>query len=217
MSKNSNLIFRGQQHRLTAPFHEVRTEGRLHEGTDYGTYGAAAIQYCPLDDGVVYRVITTEQNGNARGLYVDIRWQEHNIGIIFQHATKVFVKANQVVKEGDPIVSTGMTGKDRKGNRVSTGIHAHIEIYRISTEQRLDFERFDFGGLNMTEEQVRKIVKELLTGNDTAVPSWAVKEYAEAQSLGFTDGTRPGGYTTRCEAVVMNWRAYKAGLDAARK
>lgn len=64
----------------------------------------------------------------------------------------------------------------------------------------------------MTEEQVRKIVKDevlkILVGK--SVPStWAVKEWKEAQEEGITDGTRPTGYAKREEVAAMILRTLK--------
>ena len=64
----------------------------------------------------------------------------------------------------------------------------------------------------MTEEQVRKIVKDevlkILVGK--SVPStWAVKEWKEAQEEGISDGTRPTGYAISEEVAAMILRTLK--------
>ena len=70
---------------------------------------------------------------------------------------------------------------------------------------------------DMTDEQVRKIVREMLNGNDTTPDDWAKAELREAVDLGITDGTRPKGYATRQEAAIMVLRAFKGGAAKAVK
>lgn len=70
---------------------------------------------------------------------------------------------------------------------------------------------------DMTDEQVRKIVREMLDGVDTTPDDWAKAEMREAIDLGITDGTRPKGYATRQEAAIMVLRAFKGGAAKAVK
>lgn len=219
MSVNSERIFHGAKHRQTAPFGELRDNGtRKHQGTDYGTYSVNLHQYAPLDCGIVNKVVTTETNGNSRGLYVDIRYKKYDLGLILQHAQKVLVKAGQTVNKNTAICTTGMTGKNAKGVRVSSGIHAHVEAYRISTGARIDFEKIDFKDMeveDMTEAETRKIVqdeiKKALTGT-TEVPAWAntTGEWKAGSDLGIiTSTTSPGKYPTIAEVVAFIVRALK--------
>lgn len=73
------------------------------------------------------------------------------------------------------------------------------------------------GDGDMTDEQVRKIVHEILDGKDTTPDDWAKSEMREAIDLGITDGTRPKGYATRQEAAIMVLRAFKGGAAKAVK
>lgn len=73
------------------------------------------------------------------------------------------------------------------------------------------------GDDDMTDEQVRKIVCEILDGKDTKPDEWAAAEMREAIDLGITDGTRPKGYATRQEAAIMVLRAFKGGAAKAVK
>ena len=70
---------------------------------------------------------------------------------------------------------------------------------------------------DMTDEQVRKIVREILDGKDTKPDDWAAAEMREAIDLGITDGTRPKGYATRQEAAIMVLRSFKGGAAKAVK
>lgn len=149
---NGKLIFHNQPYRRTAPFGEWRDNGRRrHMGTDYSVLG---YQYCPLNLGRVHRIVNVEDKGNPRGLYVEVRWDKYDLGLIVQHAKRVMVAPGQIVGVDTPLVETGMTGLDVTGRRVSTGIHAHVELFRISTGVRMDFETFDF-------EEVIELLKDL--------------------------------------------------------
>ena len=67
--------------------------------------------------------------------------------------------------------------------------------------------------IDMTKEEVIKLIDQridkALKGADSKVSSWFEKEFAEAKELGLTDGTRPGGYSTREQTAVMALRASK--------
>ena len=156
---NSVRIFHEQQHKMTATFNEWRdNHTRRHKGTDFGTYHRAALQYPPLDNAYVFRTINTEAVGNLRGMLVDLQWPDIDLGLILQHGAKVLVKKGQLVDKDTPVLVTGETGKYDNGKRVSTGVHCHAELYYISTGERIDFEKFDFEGVEMTESKIRQIV-----------------------------------------------------------
>ena len=71
---------------------------------------------------------------------------------------------------------------------------------------------------DMTDEQVRKIVREELTGNGKAASEWAVGEVEAAKYLGITDGSRPQGYAKREEVFALfNRYDEKHGAGAAVK
>ena len=65
---------------------------------------------------------------------------------------------------------------------------------------------------DMTEEQVRAIVRQELNGfgQDQLPSNWAVTELQEAKDAGITDGINPDSYVTREQAAVMSVRAAKA-------
>jgi len=69
----------------------------------------------------------------------------------------------------------------------------------------------------MTEQEVRKIVQDVLNGSDTKADDWAKTELDEAVKLGITDGQRPRGYATREEAAIMVYRAIKRGVGESVK
>lgn len=62
---------------------------------------------------------------------------------------------------------------------------------------------------DMTKEEVRKIVEEILLAKDKAGSDSLSAEWAEAQKAGITDGSRPAGYATREQVAAMIVRAIK--------
>lgn len=169
MSKNSDLVFRGARHQLTAPFNQQRyNPTRKHKGTDYGTYQQKLKQY-PILNGVIKRVVTVELAGNQRGLLVDIEFKQIGKGIIHQHLDSVLVKPGQAVTQDTPLGTTGMTGKDSSGRRVSSGIHAHIEVYDLVTRITEDFEKLIIPE-EEDEVEMQRIIAEM-NGRETPLTS----------------------------------------------
>lgn len=128
MLVNSNKIFHGAQHLLTSPFGQKRLNGRVHQGTDYGTYSKKIYQFPPRNFAKVVRVINKETIGNERGIYADLQWPSIDRGLILQHLNAVYVKVGDTINVSDIIGETGDTGLDICGNKVSSGIHAHAEL-----------------------------------------------------------------------------------------
>lgn len=169
MSKNSDLIFHGEKHQLTAPFNQQRyNPKRLHKGADYGTFQRKLKQY-PILKGVVKRVVTVELNGNQRGLLVDVVFRQIGKGIIHQHLDSILVKPGQTVDRDTALGITGMTGKDSTGKRVSSGIHAHIEVYDLKTGVTEDFEKLIIPEED-EEVEIQKITADM-NGRETPLTS----------------------------------------------
>ena len=64
------------------------------------------------------------------------------------------------------------------------------------------------GEATMTEERIRKIVREEFAAMEAErakkpVSSWAKEFWEEAKARGITDGTRPQSFITRQEAATM--------------
>lgn len=97
-----------------APF--FNREGNVqHTGVDFSTDGKK-IPVRATADGIV----TQTEFDAKKGLYVRID-HENGYTTLFSHLSQVDVKVNDVVKKGDVIGITGMTGQ-------ATGIHCHYEI-----------------------------------------------------------------------------------------
>lgn len=59
---------------------------------------------------------------------------------------------------------------------------------------------------DLNEAQTRAIVAEMLKGSGDTPSAWAKEAWEWAKKNGVTDGTRPQGYTTREQMVVMMYR-----------
>ncbi len=99
--------------------HPITGVYKLHTGTDVGAPEGA--DFVAMADGIV---VTAGYN-TAYGNMVMI---SHGNGIItlYAHGSKLLVKTNDVIKQGDPVLKVGSTG-------YSTGPHAHFEV-RINDE-----------------------------------------------------------------------------------
>lgn len=60
---------------------------------------------------------------------------------------------------------------------------------------------------DVTEERVKELIQEALSGEGKPAPEWAKKEWETARMVGMTDGTRPEGYAKRDEVAAMIIRA----------
>lgn len=99
--------------------HPITGVYKLHTGTDVGA--PEGTDFVAMADGVV---ITAGMN-TAYGNMVMI---SHGNGIVtlYAHGSKLLVKTNDIVKQGNPVLKVGSTG-------YSTGPHAHFEV-RINDE-----------------------------------------------------------------------------------
>jgi len=108
-----------------------------------------------------------------------------------------------------------------RGHRDLAATACPGQFFPLAEVQRLQFrgsENTDTEEVNnLTEEQVREIVREELRGNGTNISSWAAEAgVAEIIEAGISDGTRPGGRVTREEVWTMFVRFWKMmrGTDA---
>lgn len=207
MSVNCDKILHTKKYAITAPFGEIRNTGRTHLGTDCGTYGIHVPQYCPRNFSTVVNVVSKELIGNERGLYVDMQWKSIDRGLILQHLESTCVKKGQILTVNDWVGTTGDTGLDKNGHPVSTGIHAHIELYIISTGERIDYDAWDMEA-DMTKEETTILVQNILKGEGTKVSDWALESWNWAIQNGLTDGSCPRGFLEREQAMALFHRFY---------
>lgn len=233
-SSGSIRIFRNEYHYRTSYYNEKRTSS-IHKGTDYGTSSKNLPQYIPLDKAVVKQIVTKETNGDARGCRVRVEWKNLNLGLIMQHLEEGSIPnfyVGQILQKNTFIGRTGMTGKYANGKRVSTGIHAHFEVYYINQSpyapnnlSTFNFESLDFEDIEnkyykeekeLTENEVKelckKIIKEEILGSGL-LPEWAAKtgEWDEAIKKGIVadKGVNPTEKTSKVEVAGMILRAMK--------
>lgn len=106
--------------------------GRMHKGVDLKLNSNDTV-YAAFDGKV--RLTNFEKNGY--GNYVILR-HPNGLETVYGHLNKFLVKADQVVKAGQPIALGGSTGR-------STGPHLHFETrfmgYAINPSAIFDFER----------------------------------------------------------------------------
>ncbi len=94
--------------------HPITGVYKLHSGTDVGAPIGA--NFVAMADGTVIKALYNNAYGNM--VMID-----HGNGIVtlYAHGSEILVTANQIVKQGEPVLKVGSTG-------YSTGAHAHFEI-----------------------------------------------------------------------------------------
>ena len=139
MSKLLDIIFDGGKYELTSPYGDRDTintkagkTGSFHNGADYATFNKKLPQYA-VEDGTVLSCGTDYINGEA--LYVWVAYPRTGKKLLHYHLDTIAVKAGQQVSKGTLIGTTGMTGK-------ATGIHLHLGVKDLITDQYEDPEKF---------------------------------------------------------------------------
>lgn len=100
--------------RVTSPYGYRKRFGRMHKGLDIGIRMNDTI-YAAFDG----KVRLTNFEARGYGNYVILR-HPNGLETVYGHLNKFLVKADQVVRAGDPIALGGSTGR-------STGPHLHFE------------------------------------------------------------------------------------------
>lgn len=162
------------------------------DGTGPGNTKTIAIEICMNCDGDLRKA-----TDNGAELAADIL-KRHGVvkaaGHLYQHHDWSGKNCPQMIRDGKPYC---------------------WETFCSKVQEILDGE----GEEEMTEAEIRTIVQEeirkALTGADTIPADWVQKtgELEQAKADGFTDGTRPGGYTQRQESAAMLERLKKQILD----
>lgn len=140
MSKISELIFKGAEHKLSSPYGKrsvISTSAGgtalFHYGADYSTGGKKLPQYA-IEEG---EIISCGKDSAANGyaLFVWVKYPRINKKFLHYHLDSICVKKGQKVKKGTLLGYTGMTGK-------ATGIHLHLGVKDLSTNAYEDPEKF---------------------------------------------------------------------------
>ena len=130
MSKLSEIIFGGAKHKVTSPY--GMRNGKMHYGTDYGTYLQNLPQYA-IEDGEVY---SKGYEADAAGYYIWVKYPRIGKRFLHCHLQKpVALGKGDRVQRGTLLGYTGSTGN-------STGIHLHLGVRDLATNAYEDPEQF---------------------------------------------------------------------------
>lgn len=139
MSEVSDLIFKGEKHKLTSPYGKrniittsAGTTSSFHSGCDYATYSKKLAQYA-IDDGEIISCGKDSAGGNA--LYIWVKYPTLGVKMLHYHLDKICVKKGQSVNQNTVLGYTGKTGK-------ATGIHLHLGIKYLSGSDYIDGEKW---------------------------------------------------------------------------
>jgi len=197
--------------RITSKFGRRNTglkgASTYHRGIDLGRdFFKPETEILSVADGT----ISNNYWNNTRGWVVII--DHGNFKTLYQHLkTKSSLRVGEKVQAGQQIGLMGASTKTIKG----MAMHLHMELIVGGTS--IDPESYLKNIVkkveDLTEEETRKIVKEeikqILEGRESKVAECFQEVWSDAQGLGYTDGTRPSGYTTRQEVVSMIQRSKK--------
>jgi lysozyme len=168
-------------HKLSMPIYFDAEQS----GTERFAHTTAAT-FCPLIEAAGYRV----------GIYSTASWFNNYIGLPQYTRWVASWGSNNGKPQIKPNVQNmGMWQYTSVGK--FNGIKGNVDVslcYLNTNESEED---------DMTEAEVRKIVHEILDGNNTKPSECAEKEVAEAKALGIMDGSRPQGYAKREEVAAM--------------
>lgn len=182
-------------HRLAFPIYFDAEQN----GTERFAHTTAAT-FCPLIEAAGYRV----------GIYSTAAWFRNYIGLPQYTRWVASWGSNNGKPQIKPNVQNmGMWQYTSVGKFNGIKGNVDVSLCYLTTNTEDD---------DMTDEQVRKIVREELTGNGKAASEWAVGEVEAAKALGITDGSRPQGYAKREEVFALfNRYDEKHGAGAAVK
>lgn len=110
----------------------VTKKEQFHYGEDYATQGRK-LPLFPLENGIVRRCGFNKLSGN----FVEIDYPRIDLRVFYAHLDKCFVVQGQRVNRLDSIGITGTTGS-------STGIHLHMGVKHISTNEYFNHANFDY-------------------------------------------------------------------------
>lgn len=167
-------------HKLSMPIYFDAEQS----GTERFAHTTAAT-FCPLIEAAGYRV----------GIYSTAAWFRNYIGLPQYTRWVAAWGTNDGRPQKKPNVENmGMWQFTSVGKIDGVNGNVDVSLCYLNIESEDD---------DMTEAEVRKIVHEILDGNNTKPSEWAEKAVTEAKALGITDGSRPQGYAKREEVASM--------------
>lgn len=176
-----HVLLMVQGHKLAFPIYFDAEQS----GTERYAHTTAAT-FCPIIEAAGYRV----------GIYSTAAWFRNYIGMPqYTRWVAAWGTNNGQPQKRPNVENMGMWQYTSVGK--IDGVNGNVDVslcyFKIKESEDVD----------MTEAEVRKIVHEILDGNNTKPSEWAEKEVAEATALGITDGSRPQGYLKREEAFAL--------------
>ena len=168
-------------HKLSMPIYFDAEQS----GTERFAHTTAAT-FCPIIEAAGYRV----------GIYSTAAWFKNYIGLPqYTRWVAAWGTNNGQPQKKPNVENMGMWQFTSVGK--IDGVNGNVDVslcyFKIKESEDDD----------MTEAEVRKIVHEILDGNNTKPSEWAEKEVTDAKALGITDGSRPQGYAKREEVAAM--------------
>lgn len=191
--------------RITSPYGPrntgIKGATTYHHGIDIGAN--RSLPETPIyavKDGIIH----TNSFNPVRGNLVLIR---HNNAYmtLYQHLKHPCpIPEGYNVKAGEVI---GIMGNSSKTLKIAT--HLHFELWEYG--KPIDPEIYLKGDVlnKMTEQELRKIIREELSGKDKGTPPYASEAWKWAVDKGLVDGTGPQGYVTRAMMATVLNRLYK--------
>ena len=123
----------------------------------------------------------------------------------YQHLKSAGPAAGSRVRAGQQL---GIMGNSSNPAKLKVAVHLHFEV--LVGGKEIDgapyLKQVKEAG-DLTEEQVRKIVGEMLAGGGQETPSdWAKEAWSAAAERKLVDGKNPKGYCTREQTAAMLMR-----------
>ncbi|MHC1723970.1 MAG: M23 family metallopeptidase [Aminipila sp.] len=178
----------------------IKGASTFHKGIDLGRdFLKAETVVMSVADGTVFNNYWNDYKGWV--VIID----HGNFKTLYQHLKcQSPLAKGQRVKAGQQIGIMGASTKNIK----NMAMHLHMELI-VNGKQidSLPYLQNIQEVEDLTETEVRKIVKEMLSGSGDTPSSWAKEAWEEATEKGITDGTKPQGSVTREQVVVMLNRA----------
>ena len=184
--------------RVTSPFGPrdtgIERASTFHKGIDIGRDFTLPYTYIKA---VARGIVTANYWNDYRGWVITIK-HDNTFTSLYQHLRdKCSLAVGTQVEAGEVI---GIMGNTSNRNVLKIATHLHFELRKNGVP--IDPMPY-LGGDDLTKEETLALIKEVLEGKETKVSSYAKEAWNGAANKGITDGTRPGGYCTREQVIVM--------------
>lgn len=176
MSAVTDIIFNNEKHYVTSLYGKrdvISTSAgktsSFHNGTDYGTYNQKLPQYA-IENGTVLSCGTALDGAN----YVWVSYPRTGKKLLHYHLDTIAVKAGQQVSRGTLLGTTGMTGK-------ATGIHLHLGVKDLKTDEYEDPEKFAASYEKSLPKEcgIYKVATRILNVRTGPATTYAIKKFGK--------------------------------------